>query len=50
MLLKNARVDQLDVFVHDTRESMGRQVARDFGAYLRDLQGKKEERGNSILF
>lgn len=43
MLLKNVKVDQLDVFVHDTRESMGKQVARDFGAYLRDLQGKKEE-------
>ena len=43
MLLKNIKVDQLDVFVHDTRESMGEQVARDFGRYLRDLQTKKDQ-------
>ena len=43
MLLKNIRVDKLDVFVHDTRESMGEQVARDFGTYLRNLQTKKDQ-------
>ena len=43
MLLKTKKVDKLDVFVHDTRTSMGEQVARDFANYLRDLQSKKEQ-------
>lgn len=43
MLLKTKKVDKLDVFVHDTRTSMGEQVAHDFADYLRDLQSKKEQ-------
>ena len=43
MLLKTLKVDKLDVYVHDTRTSMGQQVAKDFGEYLRDLQSKKQE-------
>ena len=42
MILKTAKIDRLDVYVHDTRASMGEQVAGDFAAYLRELQKKKE--------
>lgn len=43
MILKEIKVDNLDVYVHDTRASMGEQVAADFAAYLRELQSKKDE-------
>ena len=43
MILKELKVDNLDVYVHDTRASMGDQVAADFAAYLRGLQSKKDE-------
>ena len=43
MILKEIKVDNLDVYVHDTRAIMGEQVAADFAAYLRELQTKKDE-------
>ena len=43
MILKELKVDRLDVYVHDTRASMGEQVARDFASYLRELLKNKDE-------
>ena len=43
MILKTLKVDNLDVYVHDTRASMGDQVAYDFANYLRELQKKQDE-------
>ena len=48
MILREEKIDKLDVYVHDTRESMGRQVARDFADYLRALQ-KKQDRVNIVF-
>ena len=42
MILKTTTIDKLEVYVHDTRASMGDQVAKDFAQYLRNLQIKKE--------
>lgn len=43
MILKETKVDNLDVYVHDTRASMGEQVARDFASCLRALLAEKDE-------
>ena len=42
MILKTLKKDRLDVYVHDTRASMGEQVAHDFANYLRELQKTKD--------
>ncbi|MBO4594763.1 MAG: 6-phosphogluconolactonase, partial [Clostridia bacterium] len=42
MILKSMKKDELKVFVHDGRESMGKQVAADFADYVRKaLETKK---------
>ena len=43
MILKSFNVDKLKVHIHDTRVSMGEQVAREFAAYLRELLEKKDK-------
>ena len=43
MILKSFNVDKLKVHIHDTRVSMGEQVAHEFAAYLRELLEKKEK-------
>ncbi len=42
MILKSFKVDKLNVHIHDTRVSMGEQVATDFASYLRELLTKKK--------
>ena len=42
MILKSFKVDRLNVHIHDTRVSMGEQVAREFAAHLRELLSVKE--------
>ena len=42
MILKSMKKDELKVFVHDGRESMGKQVAADFADYVRKALEKKE--------
>lgn len=42
MLEKSFKVDNLDVYVFDTRKSMGYYVAKDFANHLRDLQKKQD--------
>ena len=43
MILKSFKVDKLKVHIHDTRVSMGEQVAAEFAAYLRELLEKKDK-------
>ena len=42
MILKSMEKDELKIFVHDSRESMGRQVAKDFAGYVRKALAEKE--------
>lgn len=42
MILKSMKKDKLKVFVHDDRESMGKQVAKDFADYVGKALKKKE--------
>lgn len=43
MIIKNTKVNNLEVYIHDTRKNMGIQVAKDFATYLKALQTKKKE-------
>ena len=43
MLLKNFKVDNLDVQVYDTREAMGKAAAAEAVAYLKQLLSRKDE-------
>lgn len=43
MILKSFNVNKLKVHIHDTRASMGEQVAREFASYLRALLEKQEK-------
>ena len=43
MIIKTLKADRLDVYVHDTRTSMGEQVAGDVAAHLKKLLAEKEE-------
>ena len=43
MILKSMKKDKLKVFVHDDRESMGKQVAKDFADYVRKALTEKDE-------
>ncbi|MBE5732102.1 MAG: glucosamine-6-phosphate deaminase [Clostridiales bacterium] len=43
MIIKEFKVDRMTVYAHDTRKSMGEQVAKDVGQYLRELLAKKDE-------
>lgn len=42
MILKEMKADQMQVYVHDTRKSMGAQVAHDVAMLLRKLLAEKE--------
>ena len=43
MLLKNFKVDNLDVQVYDTRDSMGEGAAAEAVAYLKQILAEKDE-------
>ena len=48
MILKSFKVDRLNVHIHDTRASMGDQVASEFAAKLKEVLASKE-RANVIF-
>ena len=42
MIIKMLKAGNMAVNIHDTRASMGKQVAEDFAAYLKELLKRKD--------